>query len=85
MNTAIVTIKTQSGVFERDMELPTNLPVSQLTDKLIEVLKFTDYQTFKNMDRPILVCDGKVPDPKKTLDELVIWDGSIIEVRQKEE
>lgn len=81
METAIVTIKTRNGQFERDAELPADLPVSTLSAKLLETLKNLDHHTFASLSVLSLSCNGKMLDKEKTLNELGIWDGSIIIVQ----
>lgn len=81
METAIVTIKTRNGQFERDVELPADLSVSTLSAKLLETLRNLDYHTFASLSVLSLSCGGKMLDKEKTLNELGIWDGSIIIVQ----
>ena len=83
MEKAIVTVKDRSGQFERDMELPVGLPVSVLAKKLLEALKIIDQRTFSPYGSLSLFCGGKALDKTKTLNELEIWDGSIIVVQQE--
>lgn len=81
MDTAIVTVKSRNGQFERDVELPSDLPVSTLSAKLLETLRNLDYHTFAPISALSLSCDGKMLEYGKTLNELGIWDGSIIIVQ----
>lgn len=81
MEQAIVTIRDISGQFERDMELPVDLPVSVLAEKLLKILKNIDYQTFSSFSALSLSCGGELLDREKTLNELEIWDGSTIVVQ----
>ncbi len=81
METAIITLKTQDGQFEQDMELPVNLSIDLLTDKLMEVLLTIDWQRFSSIKDPVLVSGGRVLDRHQTLEMLGIWDGSIIIIR----
>lgn len=82
MESAIVTIRNTSGSFEKDMELPTNLAVRALSARLLEVLHAMDDTIFGSFNDLVLMSDGCVLDPEKNLDELCIWDGSVITVRQ---
>lgn len=81
METAIITLRTPDGLFEQDMELPTNLTVGDLTGKLLETLRLLDWQRFGCITDPDLVWNGQVLDRRKTLDALGIWDGEIIVIR----
>ena len=83
MEKAIVTVRDHNGQFERDMELPADLPVSALAEKLLEALKRIDHRTFSSFRTLALSCGGTVLDKEKTLNELEIWDGSIIVVQQE--
>lgn len=80
MERVIVTVKDCGGRFERDMELPADLPVSMLAAKLLAALKRLDDRTFSPVMTPSMSCGGERLDGEKTLDELEIWDGSIITV-----
>lgn len=83
MEKVIVTVRDRSGKFECDMELPVNLPTAMLANKLLETLKNIDYRTFSSFGALSLSCGGAVLDKTKTLNELEIWDGSIIVVQQE--
>lgn len=82
MESAIVTVRNTGGSFEKDMELPSNLPVRELSVRLLEVLRTLDYVSFGSFSHLVLSSDGRILDAEKTLDELNVWDGSIITVRQ---
>lgn len=82
MESAIVTVRNTGGSFEKDMELPSNLPVRELSVRLLEVLRTLDYVSFGSFSHLVLSSDGRILDDEKTLDELNVWDGSIITVRQ---
>ena len=81
MNTAIVTVQLKDGGFERDMELPTNLPVSALSERLLGVLRILDEDRFLRFNSLRMVYRGIILDPNKTLAELKVWDGSIVIVQ----
>ena len=81
METSIITLRTQDGRFEQDMELPMNLAVGELTARILETLRILDWQRFSSFANPILISGGKMLDKTKTLDALGIWDGSIITIR----
>lgn len=83
MEKAIVTVRDRSGQFERDMELPVDLPMSILAKKLLEALKSIDHRAFSSFGALSLSCGGEVLDRGKTLNELEIWDGSIIVIQQE--
>lgn len=81
MDTAIVTIKTSNGQFECDMELPAELPVAALSSKILETLKGFNHHTFSSFAGLSLFCGGTPLDKGKALNELEIWDGSIIVIK----
>lgn len=81
MESVIVTVRSQTAKFERDMELPSNLPCSELSQKLLETLKVLDYTVFGHKTKLELFSGGRLLDDKKSLDELHIWDGATITVR----
>ena len=81
METAIITLRTQDGQFEQDMELPMNLAVGELTARILETLRVLDWQRFSSLTDPILISGGRALEKAKTLDALGIWDGSIIIIR----
>lgn len=83
MEKAIITVRDHTGRFDRDLELPVDLPTGMLAKKLLEVLKDIDRRTFSSFGALSLSCGGKVLDKTKTLNELEIWDGSIIVVQQE--
>lgn len=74
----IVTVKF--GKETLDMELPTFLPIKELTQRLEETFRVMKPNA-QNLSYIELGCNGRIFDKEKNLAYYGIWDGSIIECR----
>ena len=63
-----------------DMELPAFLPVSQLSDKVLETLKILAPREFGHVQEIRLAVQGRSLNPQSTLASVGVWDGAILEV-----
>lgn len=79
----IVTVRKNR--FCQDMELPSNLCLSELNKKLLESLKSIDVRTFGIYSSIILLHDGKaLTDDTATLNDYGILTGFFIDVVEEE-
>ena len=76
----IVTVIFGSDNYETDMELPAELPVSELRRKLLDVLKYVYEGEFAGWKSCVLEYDYRILDDKETLMSAGVYDGSRIYV-----
>lgn len=79
----IVTLRTPSGGFEGDYELPANLPAEQLSQLLLESLAQQQPRLFGAWKGLGLAWNGQELGEGDTLSALGIWDGSILTVEEE--
>lgn len=79
----IVTIRTLSGGFEGDYELPANLPAERLSQLLLESLAHQDPRRFGSWKRLCMVCGGWRLEDSDTLSARGIWDGGILMIEEE--
>lgn len=72
----IVTVIFGSDNYETDMELPAELPVSELRRKLLDVLKYVYEGEFTGWKSCVLEYDYHILDDKETLMSAGVYDGS---------
>lgn len=72
----IVTVIFGSENYETDMELPAELPVSELCRKLLDVLKNLYEGEFAGWKSCVLEYDYRVLDDNETLMSAGVYDGS---------
>ena len=77
-NTFIVTVQTVDQRFMQDMELPSELPVSELAPKLLEVLKNIAEDEFADCGNIRLEANNRVLSDNDTLVKAGAFDGSRI-------
>mgnify|MGYP002624932332 CR=1 FL=1 len=77
----IVTIKYKQYDFEKDMELPANIPISELLPFILTTLKEIDSKHFMRFEKIFLLFNGAELNPNSTLSSEGIWDGSILELK----
>ena len=75
----IVTVKEKNGL-DYDVELPVNVPVSQLAKDIAEVINDYNEKKVLPQDSYALYCDrmGKTLPGNRTLMELGVWNGDIL-------
>ena len=77
-STFIVTVQTADQLFMQDMELPSELPVSELAPKLLEVLKNIAEDDFADWNNIRLEANNRVLTDSDTLVKTGVFDGSRI-------
>lgn len=74
----IVEIRTKSGN-SFDLELPLTVPIERFSPLVLSSLKKLDPQAFgTNGNLKLLLGNGTVLEPKRTLAKYGLWDGSTI-------
>lgn len=66
-----------------DLELPVFLPISELTDKILETLKLLYPREYEDVSDICLTMQGQPLDEESTLANIGVWDGSILEVNRR--
>ena len=79
-STFIVTVQTIDQRFMQDMELPSELPVSELAPKLLEVLKNIAEDEFSECASIRLEANNRVLTDSDTLAKAGAFDGSRITI-----
>ena len=77
----IVTVHAENQGFFIDVELPAQLPVSELMPKLLDTLKEVDAEKFSRFERLSLIHNGVVLLESAMLESEAVWDGKILVVR----
>ncbi len=80
--TFIATITNDERSFEQDMELPSNMPVSELSAQILMILKSIHEDIFSHWVSCRLECNSKILNKDDTLIKARVFDGSIIVVRE---
>jgi len=81
MDYAIVTIRIERLDWQVDLELPANLPLKELSGKILETLKLYREDLFEEVSALRLFYMDRELDREGSLAAYGIWDGSILEVR----
>lgn len=77
----IVTIRYKR--FVQDMELPAQLCIEKLSEKLLETLKSADNYTFHSFEKILLLHDGFcLADETATLEDYGIQTGYFLDLDQ---
>lgn len=75
----IVTVRYKC--FIRDMELPTQLCIGRLCEKLLKTLKSADNYTFRSFEKILLLHDGAcLADETATLEDYGIQTGYFLDI-----
>ena len=82
-DTFIATITDDGRSFQDDMELPSDMPISELCRHIMMILKERHGDTFSTWNECSLVCNNKLLKDDDTLLKAGIFDGSVISVREK--
>ncbi len=80
--TFIATITNDERSFEQDMELPSSMPVSELSAQILLILKNIHEDIFSGWVSCRLECDNRILNQDDTLIKARAFDGSIIIVRE---
>lgn len=81
-DSVIVTLRTASGSFEADYELPANVPVERLAQLLLEGLAEQAPKRFGGWKGLRLHFEGRPLADGDTLSAQGIWDGSILTMEE---
>ena len=77
----IVTVRHKQ--FVQDMELPVQLCITELCEKLLETLKSADRSTFYRFEKLIILHDGFcLADGTATLEDYGIQTGYFLDIAQ---
>lgn len=78
----IVTLRTQSGSFEADYELPAKIPVERFSGLLLKSLAQKIPKQFGTWKGISLSCGENTLCGSDTLESSLIWDGQILTIRE---
>ena len=78
----IATITNDERSFEEDMELPSGMPVSELSRQILMILKEIHEDIFSAWGSCRLMSNNKFLNGDDTLLKAGVFDGSIITVRE---
>ena len=78
----IATITNDERSFEEDMELPSGMPVSELSRQILMILKEIHEDMFSNWKTCRLEGGGHMLKDDDTLLKAGVFDGSMIVVRE---
>ena len=81
-DTFIASVTNDERSFEEDMELPSDMPVSELSGQILMILKDIHEDIFTGWVTCRLECNGRVLRDDDTLLKAGAFDGSRIVVRQ---
>lgn len=79
----IVTLRTPTGGFEGDYELPADLSVERLSQLLLEGLAQQEPRRFGSWKGLGLAWNGQKLGDGDTLSARGIWDGSILTIEEE--
>ena len=82
-DTFTATVTNEERSFEEDMELPAEMPVSELEKQILMILKDIHEEIFSGWNRCRLECGGRILERDDTLLKAGVFDGSIITVRME--
>lgn len=78
IDNVLITVRYKN-IFEKDMELPAQVDVTELCTMLLETLKTAESIIFSDIDKISIKCKGKFIK-SGTLFASGVWDGSTIEI-----
>ncbi|MBQ7214901.1 MAG: EsaB/YukD family protein [Synergistaceae bacterium] len=81
-DTFIATITDSAHSFEEDMELPSAMPVSELSRQILMILKEIHADKFEGWPMCRLECNSVILKKDDTLITAGVFDGSRIVVRE---
>ncbi len=74
----IVTIRTEDGAFEVDLDIPSRIPFGEFKGDLLGILKTLSEDAFGGWNDCALQCKAHVFGEKDTLMDMGAFDGSIL-------
>ena len=81
----IVTVRLHPGERSLDMELPAFLPLEELAQRLLDVMREMDPVHYGMMSGATFRKKEQVLTGEMTLAKAGVWDGSILDVYLREE
>ena len=81
IDNVILTIDAEIRGISVDMELPAQLPIGELSPKLLETLKEIAPDSFRGVEKLSLIYNGTQLTENATLESEAIWDGNTLIVR----
>jgi uncharacterized ubiquitin-like protein YukD len=80
INAVIVTVKISGTDKQHDIELPADIPIDELTSRLLIALKNIESKAFLGVDGITIKVDAenRYLSETETLISAGVWDGSII-------
>lgn len=72
----ILTVMSEDEEFETDMELPSEMPVSELCKQILAILKGVDSDKFGDIQKCSLEYNNRVLNDDDTLLKVGAFDGS---------
>ncbi len=81
-DTFIATVTNEERSFEQDMELPSGMPVSELSRQILMILKEIYEDIFSQWRSCTLEYSSRILNGDDTLVKAGAFDGSIIIVRE---
>ncbi len=81
--TFIATVTNDERSFEQDMELPSAMPVSELSSQILMILKDIHEDIFSQWVSCRLECNNRLLKKDDTLIKAGVFDGSRIIVREE--
>ena len=81
-DTFIATVTNSERSFELDMELPSAMPVSELSSHILMILKSIHEDIFSAWLSCRLECNNRILNDDDTLMKARVFDGSRIVVRE---
>jgi len=84
INAVIVTVKMEGSRRKHDMELPADIPLSELASKLLMALKKIEKSLFMGVGNIKIMynTENRYLFNLETLASAGVWDGSIITVER---
>ena len=83
MDDVIITLIFSTGYEPVDLELPVKLKISELEEKILELLIEMDFERFGRVKKINLRYGEVSLLPDKTLEEYGVWDGSYLTVTEE--
>ena len=81
-NSAIVEIRDENGVSLGDLDIPLDMPVKEVSRKMLEFFRKEGNAFFSRTEGLLLYDGDNLLGEEETLASEAIWDGSIITIRR---
>ena len=80
--TFIASVTNDERSFEEDMELPSTMPVSELSSQILMILKDIHEDIFEGWSSCRIECNNRLLNKDDTLLKAGVFDGSRIIIRE---